>query len=95
MFVDPPYAESRQVAAYNMVFTEDDHLRLCELLRATKHKFLLTYDNCKFIRNLYDGFNLFDRTWTYSVANSRVHHNPRESGNELFITNFDPLFITK
>ncbi len=95
MFIDPPYAESRQVAAYNIAFNSDDHIRLANLLRKTTFKFLLTYDDCEFIRNLYKGFYFFDRTWTYSIANSKVHHNPRESGNELFITNFKPLFIKK
>ena len=55
----------------------------------TKFKFLLTYDNCEYIKNLYDGLYFYDKTWTYSLANSRVHHNPREAGNELFITNFN------
>ena len=95
LFLDPPYAESRQVAAYNKTFTTEDHERLVTLLKDTKFKFLLTYDNCDYIRDLYKEFNQYDRTWTYSVANSKVHHNPREAGNELFITNFDPIFITQ
>jgi len=95
MFIDPPYAESRQVAAYNVSFEESDHIRLAKILKETKFKFLLTYNDCEFIRNLYSWCNLFDRTWTYSVANSKVHHNPRESGNELFISNFKPLDINK
>jgi len=49
---------------------------------------LLTYDDCRYVRSLYKWANFYDRTWTYSVANSKVHHNPRESGNELFISNF-------
>ena len=88
LFVDPPYAESRQVAAYNVTFDESDHIRLAKMLKSTNHKFLLTYDDCRFVRNLYSWANLYDRTWTYSVANAKVHHNPRESGNELFISNF-------
>ena len=88
LFLDPPYAESRQVAAYNFVFEKHDHIRLNKCLKTTKFKFLLTYDDCDFIRNLYDGLFLYDKTWTYSVANSNVHHNPREKGNELFISNF-------
>jgi len=95
MFIDPPYAESRQVAAYNVTFDDSDHLRLAAVLKSTEYKFLLTYDDCEFIRGLYDWCYQFDRTWTYSVANSRVHHNPRESGNELFLTNYKPVFITK
>ncbi len=89
MFIDPPYAESRQAAAYEHSFEEEDHIRLAKLLKETKYPFLLTYDDCGFIRGLYDWAYLYDDyTWTYSVANSKVHHNPREKGNELFISNF-------
>jgi DNA adenine methylase len=95
MFIDPPYAESRQFAAYNVTFDEHDHIRLAKILKETKFKFLLTYDDCEFIRNLYSWCHQFDRTWTYSVANSKVHHNPRESGNELFISNFKPDHFKK
>jgi DNA adenine methylase len=89
MFLDPPYAESRQIVAYNKTFNKDDHIRLANLLRKTNYNFLLTYDDCEFIRNLYSWANLYSKSWTYSVANSRVHHNPRENGNELFISNFE------
>ncbi len=88
IFLDPPYVESRQVAAYKHAFTMEDHKRLAKVLKETKHKFLLTYDDCEFTRTHYKWANLYTRTWTYSVANSKVHHNPRESGNELFISNF-------
>ncbi|MBP7846205.1 MAG: DNA adenine methylase [Candidatus Pacebacteria bacterium] len=88
MFIDPPYVESRQVAAYKHAFTMEDHIRLAKILKKTKYKFLLTYDDCKFTREKYNWAHLYKRTWTYSVANSKVHHNPRESGNELFISNF-------
>ncbi len=88
LFLDPPYAESRQIVAYAHSFKKDDHIRLAKLLKETKVKFLLTYDDCKFIRDLYNWANFYERTWTYSVANARVHFNPREHGNELFISNF-------
>lgn len=88
LILDPPYAESRQQAAYTYDFTDEDHLRLSKILKRTEHPFLLTYDDCAFIRNLYDWAYQYSHTWTYSVANVRNHHNPREAGNELFITNF-------
>lgn len=87
LFLDPPYVESRQVAAYKHAFTHADHLRLAETLKKTPYPFLLTYDDCDFTRENYKWANLYQCTWTYSVANSRVHHNPREKGNELFISN--------
>ena len=74
--------------AYNIHFEKSDHERLAKLLKNLNHPFLLTYDDCRYVRSLYKWANFYDRTWTYSVANSKVHHNPRESGNELFISNF-------
>jgi DNA adenine methylase len=88
LFLDPPYAESRQIVAYKHAFRKEDHIRLSRILKKTNYPFLLTYDNCEFIRNLYKWAYQYEQTWTYSVANSRVHHNPRERGNELFISNF-------
>jgi len=88
LFLDPPYAESRQEAAYEFPFAMKDHVRLAKLLKKTKYYFLLTYDDCKFIRDLYSWANLYERGWTYSVANVNTHHNPREYGRELFISNF-------
>lgn len=89
VFLDPPYSESRQIAAYNHAFTKEDHIRLAKMLKKTKYSFLLTYDDTQFIRDLYDWAYQKPYTWTYSVANSKVHHNPREAGNELFIANFE------
>lgn len=89
LILDPPYAESRQEAAYDFPFTKKDHMRLSNNLKKTEYPFLLTYDDCQFIRELYDWAYQYEYTWTYSVANVRTHHNPRESGNELFITNFE------
>ena len=88
MFLDPPYYESRQVVAYTHSFKKEDHIRLSDLLKRTNHQFLLTYDDCEFIRDLYEWAHQEKYSWTYSVANSSVHHNPREKGNELFISNY-------
>lgn len=88
IFLDPPYSESRQIVAYNHAFEKEDHMRLAKILKKTKALFLLTYDDTEFIRDLYDWAELKSYTWTYTVANSKIHHNPRESGNELFISNF-------
>jgi DNA adenine methylase len=88
MFIDPPYFQSRQIATYNEIFSENDHIRLAKLLKETKFKFLLTYDNCKFIKEIYSWCNFYERNWSYSLANSKVHSNKRRHGKELFISNF-------
>ena len=54
IYLDPPYAESRQIVAYNYPFGHEDHIRLSKILKKTEHSFLLTYDDCQFIRELYD-----------------------------------------
>ena len=94
MFLDPPYAESRQIVAYDNPFIYDDHMRLAKILKSTKIPFLMTYDDTRFTRELYGWAYLTTRTWTYSIANARIHHNPRESGNELFISNFEPILYS-
>ena len=64
LFLDPPYAESRQIAAYNIHFEQNDHERLAKLLKKTNHPFLLTYDDCEYVRKLYQWANFYDHTWT-------------------------------
>ena len=45
---------------------------MAKLLKQTNHPFLLTYDNCEYIRKLYKWANFYDHTWTYSVANDAI-----------------------
>ena len=86
MFVDPPYFLADQKRAYFHSFVLDDHLELEKSLRATKHKFCLTYDNCDQIKELYSWANVHEIDWMYHTANSNV--TTRKVGKELIITNY-------
>jgi len=86
MFIDPPYYKADQKRAYKFSFTEDEHLRLCKLLKKTKLKFCLTYDDCKDIRELYSWANIHPVSWRYHTANA--NKVDRKMGHELIITNF-------
>ncbi len=86
MFVDPPYFEADQKRAYEYYFKENDHIELCEVLKKTKHKFCLTYDNCQPIQDMYSWANLYPVSWRYHTANSKKAE--RKMGNELIISNF-------
>lgn len=86
MFIDPPYYEADQKRAYKHSFTEEDHLRLAELLKNTNHKFCLTYDDCKPIKRLYSWAKINSVSWRYHTANS--NKASRKMGSELIITNF-------
>ncbi len=92
MFVDPPYYEADQKRAYKHSFTEKDHKRLVYVLKKTKHKFCLTYDNCETIRKLYKWAYIYPVSWRYHTANS--NKATRKMGSELIISNF-PIKVEK
>lgn len=86
LFLDPPYYAADQKRAYVKFFTIEDHIRLCNCLKNTKHKFILTYDDCSEIRKMYSWANINSESWRYQTANSLK--STRKIGNELIITNF-------
>lgn len=88
MFVDPPYYETKQNAHYVCDMKEEDHIRLCNLLKLTKYKFVLTYDDSEDIRNLYSWAYIYDLNFYYRINNSKDTSNKRKTGAELIITNF-------
>ena len=83
-YCDPPYYTSEYV--YECGFTWEDHLRLQRALADAKGKWLVSYNDCAEIRELYQGYRLFDF--------SRVHWMVQkyEAGKEfpeLLIANYD------
>ncbi|OPZ83977.1 MAG: hypothetical protein BWY75_02864 [bacterium ADurb.Bin425] len=64
-----------------------DHEKLASLLQKTKHRFLITYDDCPEVRKLYRFANIKGWSLQYGMNNCSV---TRESkiGNELFIANY-------
>ena len=55
-YCDPPYYSSEYV--YQCGFTWDDHLRLKNTLANSKGKWLVSCNDCKEIRELYDGYSI-------------------------------------
>lgn len=86
LYLDPPYVEADQKRAYQHSFTLADHQRLAKVLKHTKHKFLLSYDDCKATRELYSWANILQEKWWYCTANKKAA--VRKKGLELLITNF-------
>lgn len=56
-YLDPPYFKTEYYYK-NIEFNENDHTRLRDLLRNIKGKFLLSYNNCPEIKELYKEFNI-------------------------------------
>ena len=88
MFVDPPYFKPSKKKHYRYGFGLEDHIRLSECLKNTKHKFVLTYEDVKEIRDLYSWANINGMEFSYRVDNSAVNEGNRKKGVELIITNF-------
>ena len=90
LFLDPPYFSASKSKLYGkkgILHTSFDHYELCEVLKSTKHKFLLTYDDSAFIRELYRDFYVCEWDLQYGMNNFKQANAPK--GKELLISNFD------
>ena len=84
-YCDPPYYETE--GHYAVVFRKEDHARLRDALKACRGKWMVSYNDCEFIRNLYDGY--------YITAVTRINNlAQRYEGGcefpEVIITNYNP-----
>jgi DNA adenine methylase len=59
-YLDPPYHGTEKY--YDNAFTDDDHARLKDLLNALKGRFLLSYNDDDFVRNLYKDYQIIEVT---------------------------------
>ena len=84
-YCDPPYYETE--GHYEVVFRKEDHMRLRDTLKACRGKWMVSYNDCDFIRELCDGY--------YITAVTRLNNlAQRYEGGcefpEVIITNYDP-----
>jgi len=83
-YLDPPYVNAEK---YYMScnFSNDDHKRLNALLKTFKGRFILSYNDCDFIRELYKDFKIIsvDRLNLLSADT-----NNRKNFKEVIITNY-------
>ena len=83
-YLDPPYFSTEDM--YEVEFGWDDHVRLRDTLKNIKGKFLLSYNDCDEIRELYNGFSMFDFSRTHSMAQ---RYEAGKEFKELLIGNYD------
>lgn len=88
MYVDPPYYGVPQKSHYIHPFTNEDHVRLCKALEKTNHKFFLTYDDHKDIRDMYSWAEIYPVEFFYRLDNSQDNNGKRKYGSELVISNY-------
>lgn len=83
-YADPPYFSSEDM--YVVDFHWEDHVRLRDTLAEIDGKFLLSYNDCPEIRQLYDGFSLLDFSRTHAMAQ---RYEAGKTFKELLIGNYD------
>lgn len=83
-YLDPPYYGTERY--YQEQFTDEDHVRLNNALKNIKGYFILSYNDCEFIRNLYKDFKIEEISRNNSLL-SRFD-NKNKNYNELIITNY-------
>ncbi|MEJ5244080.1 MAG: DNA adenine methylase [Bacteroidota bacterium] len=89
IFLDPPYYSATKSALYGkngILHKTFDHERLAQVLKKTKHKWLLTYDNSEYIKKLYSFAYIKEWNLTYGMRNAGENSNMK--GDELFISNY-------
>lgn len=82
-YLDPPYYGTESY--HTEKFSEEDHVRLKSLLDGIKGKFILSYNDCGYIRELYKNYNI--------TAVDRAHNlvgggKTKPRYKELLVKNF-------
>jgi DNA adenine methylase len=86
LFIDPPYFNADQDKFYSHSFSENDHLRLQSLLSQHQHriKFLLTYDNCIEVREMYHwAYSIDEKEWNYTINRTDDQKKTQDIKNGL------------
>lgn len=69
-YIDPPYYHKGN-DLYQFGFSSFDHLRLSKILKSSKCNWLLSYDDCIEIRNLYDWACVTEINVNYTVTGKK------------------------
>lgn len=73
MFLDPPYCRSRRrdvlYGDLGQTHRDFDHERLRRVL-SSKRRWMMTYNDTPYIRDLYSGYEIINVDWRYSMGRS-------------------------
>lgn len=89
IFLDPPYFSAARSALYGKngnLHRTFDHERFADTLRNCRHKWLITYDDSPYIRELFSFAEITGWNLTYGMRN--VAESSNQTGRELFISNY-------
>ncbi len=89
IFLDPPYFSATKSALYGKngnLHKSFDHVKFAKNMQKCNHKWLITYDDSEYIRELFSFANITPWNLTYGMRN--VTNGSDQIGKELFISNY-------
>ncbi len=87
LYLDPPYVGTESYYKNDRTFSLDDHKRLHKLLLQVKGRFLLSYNDCEIVRQMYKDFKIVESNKFDYTLGSNVH-GKKKTVSELFIMNY-------
>lgn len=84
LFMDPPYYLGKKSKLYGKdgnMHQNFDHERFFSECRDCKHKWLITYNDCEYIRELFKDYAISDLNFSYGMSNDK-------NGREIIIKNY-------
>jgi DNA adenine methylase len=89
-YLDPPYFDTEKY--YKNVgeggFQKEDHIRLRDTLLGIEGKFLLSYNDCEYIRKLYDAPGIMIESYN-RINNIKQRYDNGAQFPEILISNYD------
>ncbi len=110
LYLDPPYVldESSDSKMFKGIYPMRnfpihhngfDHNKLCELLHEHKGGFILSYNDCSFVREAYKDFEIHDVQWQYTMGQGETrigkNRSERDYDNGNVKTSHEVLIIGK
>ena len=92
IYLDPPYYSNKEKGLYGkkgILHKEFNHEALFDWVEyyGKDNKIMISYDDCEYIRNLYNGYHIYNFDFVYSMTNTGG--NSCKNGKEIVITNYD------
>lgn len=86
-YVDPPYVATESYYKNTGGFGKKEHEELAALLKGVKGRFLLSYNDCELVRELYKDFNIRStKEISYTLGKNKAGNHKKVV--EVFITNY-------
>lgn len=89
IFLDPPYYSTKKSALYGKngnLHKSFDHEKFANTMKNCRHKWLITYDDSEYVRDLFSFAKITAWELTYGMRN--ITGNSDQKGKELFISNY-------